>query len=99
MNRYNKTKISKIPKGHRYYVNIKYPQIPLDNTDLYVITSRGDRFDTLANKFYGDESLWWVISSSNQSLPQNSIFIPQGTQIRIPRNYSSIVKKFNNQIF
>ena len=99
MNRYNRTKITKIFKGHRYYVNIKYPQIPLDNTDLYVITSRGDRFDTLANKFYGDESLWWVISSSNQSLPQNSIFIPQGTQIRIPRNDSLIVKKFNNQIF
>ena len=77
----------------------RYNKTRIANTDLYVITSRGDRFDTLANKFYGDESLWWVISSSNQSLPQNSIFIPQGTQIRIPRNYSLIVKKFINQIF
>jgi phage tail protein X len=99
MGRYSKIAINKIPKGPRYYVNIKYPKIPLDNTDLYVITTRGDRFDTLANQFYGDESLWWVISSANQTLPQNSLFIPQGTQIRIPRNYDLIVRKFNSQIF
>ena len=83
----------------RYYKNIKYPKIPLDNTDIYVITTRGDRFDTLANQFYGDKSLWWVISSANQSLPQNSLFIPQGTQLRIPRNFVDVVRKFNNQIF
>ena len=99
MNRYSKIKKRKIFQGPLYYKNVKYPEIPLDNTDIYVITTRGDRFDTLANQFYGDKSLWWVISSANQSLPQNSLFIPQGTQLRIPRNFDSIVKKFNNQIF
>jgi phage tail protein X len=99
MNRYSKISKRKILKGPIYYSNIKYPKIPLDNTDIYVITTRGDRFDTLANQFYGDKSLWWVISSANQSLSQNSLFIPQGTQLRIPRNFDAIVKKFNNQIF
>ena len=99
MNRYSKISKRKILNGPLYYSNVKYPKIPLDNTDIYVVINRGDRFDTLANQFYGDKSLWWVISSANQSLPQNSLFIPQGTQLRIPRNFDSIVKKFNNQIF
>ena len=99
MNRYSKIKKRKIFQGPFYYKNVKYPEIPLDNTDIYVITTRGDRFDTLANQFYGDKSLWWVISSANQSLPQNSLFIPQGTQLRIPRNFSDVVRRFDNQKF
>ena len=99
MNRYSKISLRKIPNGPLYYSNVIYPKIPLSNTDIYVMTTRGDRFDTLANQFYGDKSLWWVISSANQSLPQNSLFIPQGTQLRIPRNFSNVVRKFDNQKF
>ena len=99
MNRYNKISLRKIPNGPLYYSNVIYPKIPLSNTDIYVMTTRGDRFDTLANQFYGDKSLWWIISSANQSLPQNSLFIPQGTQIRIPVNFDAIVRAFNNQTF
>ena len=99
MNRYSKISLRKIPKGPLYYSNVIYPKIPLSNTDIYVMTTRGDRFDTLANQFYGDKSLWWVISSANQSLPQNSLFIPQGTQIRIRVNFDAAVRAFNNQTF
>jgi nucleoid-associated protein YgaU len=83
-------------KGKRYVANAIYPEIPLSNTDTYVITNKGDRFDTLANQFYGDKSLWWVISLANQSLKQNSLYIPPGTQIRIPINPTSIVNQYNN---
>ena len=58
--------------GKRNYVNIKYPEIPLSVNDTYVYATQGDRFDILALQYYGDSSLWWVISTANGDLPQNS---------------------------
>ena len=95
MSRYTNIPVKKINKKE-YYVDSQYPEIPLQNTDIYVITNKADRFDTLANQFYGDKSLWWVISLANQNLKQNSLFIPSGTQIRIPINPTAIVNEYNN---
>lgn len=95
MARYQFTPKRKSKTGKESYKNIKYPNISLKNTDIYVITNKGDRFDTLANQFYGDKSLWWIISLANQTLKQGSLFIPSGTQLRIPINPESIVNEFN----
>ncbi len=90
MSRYNNTILLKTPRGREYYGSTKYPAPPLSSNDLYVITQEGDRFDQLAFQYYGDASLWWVISSSNPALEQNSYFPPVGIQIRIPTNLASI---------
>ena len=68
----------------RRYANLKYPEIPLDFSDIYVYTTQGDRYDTLALSYYEDPSLWWVISRANATLVQNSLIPPYGAQIRIP---------------
>lgn len=78
----------------KYYKDIKYPRIPLSTDDIYVITTIGDRFDLLSLDYYGDPSLWKIISTANESLPQNSIYPPVGVQIRIPSNYSEILINF-----
>ena len=97
MNRYQYIRIEKNPETKvRYYRDSKYPTIPLSENDIYVITTDGDRYDLLAAQYYGDSSLWWVISTANSLLPQNSIFIPVGTQIRIPQNVNGILKSYNN---
>ena len=90
MSRYNNTILLKTSRGREYYGSTKYPSPPLSSDDLYVITQEGDRFDQLAFQYYGDASLWWVISSSNPALEQNSYFPPVGIQIRIPTNLASI---------
>jgi len=86
------------------YYSTKYPEIPLSENDIYVITEEGDRYDILADQYYGDTTLWWIISIANAtsigtnlptSLPQNSMFPPIGTQIRIPANYSNIITSYN----
>jgi len=64
--------------------NIKYPEISLDFLDIYVYTNRGDRYDLLANSYYGDYSLWWIISRANPNFTQDSLMPPIGSQIRIP---------------
>jgi nucleoid-associated protein YgaU len=63
---------------------VKYPAVPLSSNDIQVITTDGDRLDLLANQFYNDSSLWWVISIANPSLKQNSLLPPVGSQLRIP---------------
>ena len=78
-----------------YYANLKYPSIPLSLNDIYVITTAGDRLDLLANQYYQDSSLWWIISLANGELPQDSLYLPLGTQLRIPSNVNSILNSFN----
>jgi hypothetical protein len=99
-NRYQASPIFKNSTGKRYYGTTKYPEIPLDFGDLYVYSTIGDRFDILAQQYYNDSALWWVISIANTQLSQGSYHIPEGTQIRIPTNISRIIAQFNalNQI-
>jgi len=100
MGRYTQNKIiSKTnpngTRGVRYYRGVKYPEIPLSQDDIYVYAQEGDRFDQLANEYYQDSSLWWIISTANPSLPQNSYYLPLGVQIRIPNNINAIQSRYN----
>lgn len=77
-----------------YKETVKYPDIPLSFEDIYAYTDEGDRFDILAQTYYGDSSLWWVISIANPQFDQGSIFPPLGVQIRIPGNVGAIVNQY-----
>ena len=100
MGRYTQTQILRRQRtngtlGRQYYSGTKYPEVPLDFSDTYVYANQGDRFDTLALQYYGDSSLWWIISIANDSLKQNSYYLPLDVQLRIPANYSAIVSTYN----
>ena len=64
MNRYKQISFlndSPIKEKKRFYSTVRYPEIPLDIQDLYIITVSGDRLDLLANQFYKDIRLWmWI---------------------------------------
>ena len=79
----------------RIFRHIKYPEIPLSPNDIYVITTEGDSLDMLAQQFYKDKSLWWVLSIANVGLSQNSLYLPAGTQLRIPTNLQRILGNYN----
>jgi hypothetical protein len=96
INRYQNIPIIKNSEGTRYYKDNKYPRIPLSVNDIYVETTIGDRFDLLALQYYNDSSLWWVISIANETLSQNSLYIPIGSQIRIPTDVSSILTNYRS---
>lgn len=93
MNRYQNIPITKIDKK-RVYQTTRYPEIPLSENDIYVYTVQGDRFDVLAQQYYSDSSLWWVISIANDNLSQNSLVIPEGLQIRIPANIAEVINLY-----
>ena len=77
----------------RYYKNIKYPEIPVLDEDIYIITVVGDRIDNIAREFYGDSNLWWVISSANPDLIEGGSFgLKPGLEVRIPSNHINVVE-------
>jgi phage tail protein X len=95
MNRYQNIPKTKINKKLVYQTS-RYPEVLLSPNDIYVYTTQGDRFDTLAQQYYNDSSLWWVISIANtDKVNQSTIVIPEGLQIRIPATYANIIQDFN----
>lgn len=94
-NRYLDTQIitGSVVTDPRYYKNVIYPEIPVSEEDIYVIAASYDRIDLIAADYYGDVTLWWIISSAN-NLPGNSLYLTNGTQIRIPADPSAAVNNF-----
>ena len=93
---------SKIPKrindqGTQLYSTTKYPEVAFSDNDLYVVTEVGDRYDLLANQYYGDPTLWWAISSANYGSLQNSYYPPIGVQLRIPANIQGLISNFESE--
>jgi len=91
--RYQYIKIIKNNIGKRYYTNNIYPQIPVSGNDYYVITSVTDRLDLLANDFYGDPSLYWVIAAAN-NISGDSLVPEPGTQLRIPFDIQTAINAY-----
>ena len=103
MSRYSQiTLVKSVQDQKRRYANVKYPQITLDSQDIYVYTTQGDRYDSLALVFYKDSSLWWIINRANPSQDSASLYPSVGSQIRIPSPYklSTILAQYDslNQI-
>ena len=94
MGRYTNIKTRITDKGTKLYRTNSYPEIKRSDQDLYVITQSGDRYDVLADQYYKDSTLWWVISSANYGTDQSSYYPPEGIQIRIPANVSGILKNY-----
>lgn len=93
--RYNKSDILITSEGKQYYKTKKYPPIPPSETDIYVVTVQGDRFDLLANIYYQDPQLWWVIPMANNNIPFGTMFPPPGTQLRIPTDLNLVMSLFD----
>ncbi len=66
-----------------------YPKIPIQDSDVFIYPKFGDRLDTLAQKYYEDTSLWWIIAKAN-NLDEAHIGLEVDKQIRIPINISFI---------
>jgi hypothetical protein len=82
--------------GTLYYRNNTYPEIPESPNDIWVITDFGDRLDLLANQFYNDVTLYWIIAAANPNkINFGSLFVNEGTQLRIPIDTSNIIDSYN----
>ena len=82
------------PQGKPYYKGKAYPNIPLSETDVYVITNVGDRLDNLAYVYYGDATMWWVIAMANNNATRGALYPTPGTQLRIPTNLTAVLNQY-----
>jgi len=79
----------------RTYKALKYPEIPLSINDIYIITNDGDRLDLLANQFYQDVDMWWIIATANPGVVKRDTFnLKPGLEIRIPTDIQGIMQNF-----
>lgn len=89
MKRYQNTKTI-IKKGNKRIQNQTiYPPIIPKASDVYLRVQDGQRLDTLANTYYGDPAMWWIIAQAN-AITGGTLFVPAGKQIRIPQDIASI---------
>lgn len=95
MNRYNEisSEIGRRFDGKRFFLTVSYPPIPFDSSDVYIIASSEDFLDNLANRFYKDVTLWWVIAQANGI--KGTMKPKAGQQLRIPGNINAILTRFS----
>ena len=98
MSRYDNTtkKINK--KGKRVFRPTMYPKIPIQDSDVFIYPKFGDRLDTLAQKYYEDTSLWWIIAKAN-NLDEAHIGLEVDKQIRIPINITFIINRLKDMSY
>ena len=84
--------------GKRYYSTISYPTLPLSSNDTYILTESGDTLTDIANKFWNDVNLWWVIAVMNPHVPKDSLHLETNLQLRIPdlEEFMTEFKKINS---
>ena len=92
--RYTNSKIKKDKDGKRYYKPTIVPNIPIKDSDIFVYPVYGDRFDTMAYRYYGDSNLWWIIAKANGIKGKTAL--EPGIPLRIPGNITQIIENFIN---
>ena len=96
MNRYeNSTILTTANTDRPYYKGKFYPNIPLSESDVYVITTVGDRLDSIAFSYYRDFTLWWIIAAANNNATKGALYPEPGTQLRIPTDINRVLNQFN----
>lgn len=77
-----------IPPNLRGYKNIDWFEGRSFHQHIWAF---GDRLDKLANKYYSDDELWWVIALVNNiDFPMG---IPIGTVLKIPAQAEEIIDR------
>ena len=93
MKRYDIATIVKNKQGIRKLRSILISAFP-DSTDTVIQTSTPERLDKIANDFYGDPKLWWIIATVNK-LGKGTLIVPRNTIIRIP-NKDRVLDQIEN---
>lgn len=97
MSRYSTNSILSDAAGMRRLESLILPIVPLSKDDVYIQTTSIERLDKLANNFYGDSTLWWIIAVAN-GLGKGTIIVPKNSKLRIPSdtNIQQLINALNN---
>jgi len=97
--RYNNIEtLRSIKNNAKHYATVYFPELPLSDNDTYILTDNTDTFTSIANNFWGDVNLWWIIPAINPNIRKDSFRCASGTQLRLPdlQEYIDEFIKVNN---
>ena len=89
--RYDTAKVKKDKNGTRYYKPTVVPNVPIKDSDIFVYPVYGDRFETIAQRYYNDSTLWWIIAKANE-LSRGEISADPLKKLRIPTEIDDILE-------
>ena len=89
--RYKNTKLGRDKNGVMFDKPTIWPNIPIKDSDIFVYPVYGDRFDTLAHRYYNDSNLWWIIAKANE-LSRGDIAPDPLKKVRIPTVIDDILE-------
>lgn len=79
--------------GKKVYKSTVYPTVAPQSSDLLITADETDYLDTLAQRYYNDPTLWWIIASVN-NVGKGRMSVEPGKQLRIPVDVLSILNEF-----
>ena len=73
-------------RSKEYHETVNRRIIPQSIEDkFYIVTDiTANRLDMIAQIYYNNPNLWWVIAEANPELRFNPYNVPRGTSVRIP---------------
>ena len=83
--RYQFSETKNNDNNDRVYRTTLLPDLTDNQNDIFIETEVGQRLDSLANQYYNDPTLWWVIAKAN-NINNGSIQVEAGVRLRIPQN-------------
>ena len=92
--RYKNNRILRDRDGIRYYKPRIIPNIPIKDTDIFVYPIYGDRFDTMAQRYYENSNLWWIIAKANE-ISDGRISPDPLSKLRIPTEIEDILQSIS----
>lgn len=92
--RYRNNIIKKDRDNIRYYKPRIVPNIPIKDSDIFVYPVYGDRFDTMAQRYYENSNLWWIIAKANE-ISDGRISPDPLVKLRIPTEIEDILQSIS----
>ena len=97
MSRYTDTRIKRNKDFNRVYSYTLYPKIPIKNSDIFIAPTYGTRLDILANEYYKDPTLCWIIAHANGIKGFTALYTENFKgQLRIPTEIQDILNEFSS---
>ena len=89
--RYKNARTERDKNNVRYYRPTIVPNIPIKDSDIFVYPVYGERFDNMAQRYYGDSNLWWIIAKANNMIDGTMGLDPE-KRVRVPLDIEKILQ-------
>lgn len=80
--------------GKKQFTSLIMPSFSESSDDIVISINGATRLDQLAQQFFDDPTLWWVLAVYN-NLGEPSLYVKDQNYLRIPADIQSVFEKIN----